>query len=319
MLYVQELTLPGRDASLDALSRAKNNRTCYNNVYPFGVFDNWEELRIPLHPLTIFYGGNGSGKTTLLNLLGEKLGLERRSIYNRTSFLQPYLELCRCTTTGKRWHEGKVLTSDDVFDDLLDQRSLNQGIDLARGEVFQEYRSLREGTFQMRSLEEFDQLKKVVLAQRKKGSGSDFVRRTLGGNLPGRSNGETALHYFTNQIQEDSLYLLDEPENSLSPAFQQELAGFLADSVRFFRCQLILSTHSPFLLAMPGAVVYDLDELEAVEQAAIQPKPWTQLPAVQAYYGFFKDHARELEDASSSPQTIETEEKGARGCQQGKN
>lgn len=205
-----------------------------------------------------------------------------------------------------------------MFDDLLDQRSLNQGIDLAREELLQEYRSLRGDSFQLKSLEDFDQLKKVVLAQRKKGSGSDFVRRTLGENLRGRSNGETALHYFTNQIQEDGLYLLDEPENSLSPAFQQELAGFLADSVRFFRCQLILSTHSPFLLAMPGAVVYDLDG-EAERQAGFQPKPWAQLPAVQAYYGFFKAHAQELEDGSLSPQTIETEEKGARGCQEGKN
>ena len=300
-MYLAELRLPSRSAAEDALEAAINKRTCYNNVYPFGVFDHWEEVTVPLHPLTIFYGGNGSGKTTLLNLLGEKQGLARRSVYNCTPFFQTYAALCRCTTTGKRWREGKVLTSDDVFDDLLDQRSLNQGIDLARGELLQEYRQLREERFQMESLEDFDHLKKLVLAQRKQASGSDFVRRTLGGNLRGRSNGETALHYFTNQLQEDGLYLLDEPENSLSPAFQQELAGFLADSVRFFRCQLILSTHSPFLLAMPGAVVYDLDELEAVEQAAIQPKPWTQLPAVQAYYGFFKDHARELEDASSSP------------------
>ena len=318
-MYLAELRLPSRSAAEDALEAAINKRSCYNNVYPFGVFDHWEALSIPLYPLTIFYGGNGSGKTTLLNLLGEKLELERRSVYNRTPFFQPFVELCHCTTTGKRWHEGKVLTSDDVFDDLLDQRSLNQGIDLARTEVLQEYRSLREEHFQMQSLEDFDHLKKVVLAQRKKSSGSDFVRRTLGGNLRGRSNGETALHYFTHQIQEDGLYLLDEPENSLSPAFQQELAGFLADSVRFFRCQLILSTHSPFLLAMPGAVVYDLDGWRDTDQEEIQPSPWVQLPAVQAYHAFFQAHAQELEDASSSPQEREREEKGARGCQREKN
>ena len=277
-MYLAELRLPSRSAAEDALEAAINKRSCYNNVYPFGVFDHWEAL----------------------NLLGEKLELERRSVYNRTPFFQPFVELCHCTT-GKRWHEGKVLTSDDVFDDLLDQRSLNQGIDLARTEVLQEYRSLREEHFQMQSLEDFDHLKKVVLAQRKKGSGSDFVRRTLGGNLRGRSNGETALHYFTHQIQEDGLYLLDEPENSLSPAFQQELAGFLADSVRFFRCQLILSTHSPFLLAMPGAVVYDLDGWRDTDQEEIQPSPWVQLPAVQAYHAFFQAHAQELEDASSPP------------------
>ena len=40
---------------------------------------------------------------------------------------------------------------------------------------------------------------------------------------------------------------------------QQELVHFLEDSVRFFGCQLLIATHSPFLLAMKGAKIYDLD------------------------------------------------------------
>lgn len=292
MQYVSELILPPRGAAEGALEEAKNKRTCYQNVYPFGVFDGWEEERLPLAPLTVFYGGNGSGKTTLLNLLGEKLELDRRSLYNRSHFFACYAELCQCRLTGKRWHEGRVLTSDDVFDDLLDQRSLNQGIDLERDQLLAEYKILREEQgFQLRSLEDYETLKKVILAKRRKGSGSDYVRRTLGQEFRGRSNGETALHYFTNQMQDGGLYLLDEPENSLSVQFQKELAGFLADSVRFFSCQVILSTHSPFLLAMPGAVVYDLD------RRPIRAAAWTELPAVRTYYEFFKEHAAELDSA----------------------
>lgn len=55
--------------------------------------------------------------------------------------------------------------------------------------------------------------------------------------------------------------------------------------------EVILSTHSPFLLAMPGAVVYDLDQ-RPIRQAA-----WTQLPAVRTYCEFFKEHAAELDSA----------------------
>lgn len=292
MQYVSEWILPPRSTAEEALEEARNRRTCYQNGYPFGVFDHWEEERLPLAPLTIFYGGNGSGKTTLLNLMGEKLGLERRSLYNSSHFFSCYADLCQCRLTGKRWHEGRVLTSDDVFDDLLDQRSLNQGIDLERDQLLMEYKRLREDqSFQFRSLEDYETLKKVILAKRRKGSGSDYVRRTLGQEIRGRSNGESALHYFTNQIQDNGLYLLDEPENSLSVPFQKELAGFLADSVRFFSCQVILSTHSLFLLAMPGAVVYDLD------QRPIRAAAWTQLPAVRAYRDFFREHAAELDSA----------------------
>ncbi len=62
------------------------------------------------------------------------------------------------------------------------------------------------------------------------------------------------------KICEDGLFLLDEPENSLSPERQLKLLKFLEDSARFFGCQLIIATHSPFILSMRGAKIYDFDE-----------------------------------------------------------
>ena len=79
------------------------------------------------------------------------------------------------------------------------------------------------------------------------------------GNVRTYSNGESAYKYFVEQVEEDGLYLLDEPENSLSPKRQLELKQYIEDSARFFNCQFILSTHSPFLLSMRGAKIYDLD------------------------------------------------------------
>lgn len=287
MIYLSRFTLPDQDRREEALKDAVNNRTCFTNYYPFHVFDNWEEESLSFEPITIFYGGNGSGKTTLLNLIGEKLKLERRSVFNRSSFFQDFVDLCRCESRRVP-ADSQVLTSDDVFDDLLDLRTLNQGIDGERTNLLKEYKELRYGDFQMKSLEDYDQLKKVVQAKKKHDSGSDFVRRNIGGNVRGKSNGETAFRYFTNQIREDALYLLDEPENSLSARYQRELAQFLEDSARFFGCQIVLSTHSPFLLAMKGARVYDLD------RRPIQPRMWTDLPNVRVWHDFFKEHEEEF-------------------------
>ncbi len=107
--------------------------------------------------------------------------------------------------------------------------------------------------------------------------------------MPGKSNGESAFLYFTREIQEGGLYLLDEPENSLSPQLQEELLQFLEDSARFYRCQFIISTHSPFLLSLRGARIYDLDG------DRVEVRPWTQLEHVRAYWRLFQERGREFE------------------------
>lgn len=282
MLYLSGFSLPAKSRQEEVLEAAVRNRTCYNNYYPFNMFDTWEGEHLTFAPITILYGGNGSGKTTLLNLMGEKLGLERRSVYNRSSFFDDFVRLCQAE--GSAPAGSGVLTSDDVFDDLLDLRTLNEGIDRERGRLLEEYRHLRRESVQMQSLADYDHLKQVVRTQKRGSSGSDYVREELGKNIPGKSNGETALRYFTHTIREDALYLLDEPENSLSAQKQQELARFLEDSARFFGCQIILSTHSPILLAMEGAKVYDMD------QRPIREVAWTELPAVRCWYEFFRAH-----------------------------
>ena len=110
----------------------------------------------------------------------------------------------------------------------------------------------------------------------------------MGVATAGRSNGESAFLYFTREIQEGGLYLLDEPENSLSPARQLELAQFLHDSARFYNCQFVIATHSPFLLAMPGARVYDLDA------EPVTTRKWTELENVRATWEFFQAHRDEF-------------------------
>ena len=107
-------------------------------------------------------------------------------------------------------------------------------------------------------------------------------------NVREYSNGESAFMYFTEKIQVRGLYLLDEPENSLSPKLQIELMKYIEDSARYFDCQFVISTHSPFLLAINGAKIYDLDE------NPVDVKRWTELENVQMYFDFFKKYEEEF-------------------------
>ena len=183
--------------------------------------------------------------------------------------------------------ESRIITSDDVFDFILNMSAINDGIDEKREELFEEYLDAKYSDFRMKSLEDYDRLKKVNMARRK--TQSRYVRNNLMDNAREHSNGESAFLYFSEKIKEDGLYLLDEPENSLSPERQQELVRFIEDSARFFGCQFVIATHSPFLLAVRNARIYDMDE------EPVDVKRWTQLPNVRAYYDFFKKHKEEFE------------------------
>ena len=221
--------------------------------------------------------------------MAEKLGLPRDTPYNRSNFFEDYTDRCDFRLAGPTANlpaASRVITSDDVFDFMLNIRTLNQGIDRKREELFDEYLEAKHSHFQMRSLADYEELKKVNLSRSK--TQSKFVREMLMDNVREHSNGESAFLYFQEKMQEAGLYLLDEPENSLSPERQQELAQFLENSARFFDCQLIIATHSPFLLAIHGAKIYDLDE------DPVDVKKWTQLSNVRAYYDFFQAHSREI-------------------------
>lgn len=285
MIYLSRFTFPSLEEEYDFEFRQKH--TCYDTYYPFRILSGHQLERLDFEPVTILYGGNGSGKTTALNVIGEKLGLKRDTLYNRSNFFEDYTKLCSYETDAKIPPASRIITSDDVFDFMLHLRSINEGIDLKRGEVFEEYYALRNKSFRMESMEDYEQLKKVVSARGK--TKSAFVREQVQNNIREHSNGESAFMYFAQNIGENALYLLDEPENSLSPAKQQELLKFLEDSARFFGCQFVIATHSPFLLSMRGAKIYDMDE------NPVDVKRWTSLSNVREYYDFFKKHEREFE------------------------
>jgi predicted ATPase len=181
---------------------------------------------------------------------------------------------------------SRIITSDDVFDMMLDIRSINEGIDRKREQLAEDYYVLKQEKFQLRSLDDLDHLHRVTQARSK--TKSRFIENESGKSLRERSNGESALMYFQSRIEMDTLCLLDEPENSLSPENQVILADFLAESVRYCGNQLVISTHSPFLLALPGEKIINLDERSRIVDN------WTELKNARVYYDFFKKHADEF-------------------------
>ena len=274
----------------------KLEMSCYSGqVYPFKVFPKKGLERLEFSPITIFYGGNGSGKSTLLNIIAQKTDVLRTAPFNNTPYFEDYLELCQAEDTfaNRLPRESRIITSDDVFDFLLDIRTVNEGVDRRREEIFEEYDALakhyeRTGkSYLLTSLSDYDNFKRHNEAKTK--SKNQFTKRRLPNNVGGKSNGESAYAYFTEYIRENALYLLDEPENSLSAALQVKLAGFIEEAVRFYHCQFIISTHSPFLLAMRDAKIYDLDANPARE------RDWTELENVRIYQSFFEKHRNKFE------------------------
>lgn len=284
MIYLSHFEFPHIEREYSFLMGLK--RTCYDSVYPFQILSKHHLQMLDFEPVTILYGGNGSGKSTALNVIAEKLGLTRDTLYNRSNFFEDYTRMCSFEAEQRIPKHSCIITSDDVFDFMLNLRSLNEGIDHRREELFDEYLEAKYSHFQMKSLDDYEQLKKVNAARSK--TQSKFVRANLMDNVREHSNGESAFLYFSEKIKENGLYLLDEPENSLSPERQQELLKCLEDSTRFFGCQFIIATHSPFLLSMRGAKIYDLDE------EVVDVKRWTELKNVRAYYEFFQMHEKEF-------------------------
>lgn len=289
MIYLSSFHLPTRDEDENYFytGSAKTFRTCYTTKYPFGMFrDRGLPDELEFSDITIICGNNGSGKSTILNVIAEKLNLSRSSPFNRSDFFSDYVELCDYILEKSLSLNSSVITSDDVFERVLDIRRINDGIDNKREDLLREWLENNgdDADTRFHGLDDYERWKKVVDSRSKRVSQSQFLRSRLRRNVEERSNGESSLALFVDAIADDALYLLDEPENSLSPANQLELKYFIEDCVRNHGCQFIISTHSPFLLSLKGARIYDIDS------NPIKVSKWTELECVKVYREFFKEN-----------------------------
>ncbi len=300
-MYLTSFTLPISMEEILYKQKAATNGGLefgyVDNPYPCGLFGERELYEVDFDRITIFYGGNGSGKSTLLNLIAQKLELNRIAPYNSSEMFDSYVDYCEYTLgydeEGFRYripNGSRIITSDDIFDYMLTVRTNNEEISESKDDAKEEWANLRFGeTIKFSGMQDHEALRMQVLARSKSVSRRKFIRKTAGQEVKLNSNGETALKYFEGKLKNDTLYCLDEPENSMSPKMQLELVSMLEEMARYCGCQFIIATHSPFLLALEGARIYDLDARPACL------KNWWELENTKVYYEFFRKHGHLFE------------------------
>ena len=135
MIYLKELKLASDHDETKEILREK--RTCFGTMYPFKIFPDKNLERLTFEPVTFFCGGNGSGKSTLLNIISEKIHAIRHSEYNKSAFFETYTDLCRINA-AELPQNSQMLSSDDVFDYVMNMRYLNNNVDFHREELFRD-------------------------------------------------------------------------------------------------------------------------------------------------------------------------------------
>lgn len=284
MVYLKSFKLLNSEEEMYMLSG--ETRTYIKNNYPFLIFPNKKLENISFSDITIFYGNNGSGKSTLLNIIANKIGASRNlQLLKGENFIN-YLKLCKYDMNNSNCFETKMINSEDIFDYLINVKCINSNLVNQRNNLVNEFVDNKYYK-KAKDVTDIEEMKKVISARKK--TMSKYVRENiLAKDIVEQSNGETALMYFTKEITENGIFILDEPENSLSPIMQIKLAKFLEDSVRFFNCQFIIATHSPFILGIKDALIYDLDSIP------VKTRKWSELDNVKEFYKFFKDREEEF-------------------------
>lgn len=86
------------------------------------------------------------------------------------------------------------------------------------------------------------------------------MRKNYGDNMQAYSHGEAYLKILQTRILNKGIYLLDEPEAALSPLKQLSLIAFILEVLKTRNAQFIIATHSPILMGIPDATLYEIQE-----------------------------------------------------------
>lgn len=252
------------------------------NIYPYNVFQNKYIDPFVFSPITVFYGNNGSGKSTLLNIIADKLNLKGKesAISNKLGTV----DYCSTFTLECSYSLGdddygreiaeipetsRYIKSEDI---LYEIKKVQQEQVLSDG---LEYDFVKNGMSK-------EQARNYLAKNRYK------LEKNIQFAQEKYSNGETSMQYFDEYLKPNGLYLLDEPEVSLSPANQVLLAEEINKLTRLLQCQFIIATHSPFMLGTLNAKIYDIDTKE------YDVTKWSDLENVRYFYNFFKQHETEF-------------------------
>ncbi len=221
-----------------------------NDQYPFNlpIFRHTERVTFDA-PVTLFVGENGTGKSTLLEALAYKCGIHIWQDTERRRFeFNPYEDKFR-DYISVEWVDGPVPGG------------------FFGSSVFRDFAQI---------LDEW-------------AAASPRILEYFGGkSLLTQSHGQSTMSFFKARYQVKGLYLLDEPETALSPVSQVGLLEVLTRMGRAGHAQFIIATHSPIILACPGALIYSFD------QASIEPIEYEETEHYKVYKNFMEDRENYL-------------------------
>lgn len=196
--------------------------------------------------ITFIIGENGSGKSTLLEAIAYRLQLPHmdgrgydKKCFDAARKLLPFLEL--------EWNMersvGFFFRAED-FGDYLNS--------VHRADV---------DLHNQMGLGDND-IPDHIVRQMKDSANYQLhkVRRDYGQELDSFSHGEAYMHIIKEMVNQRGIYLLDEPEASLSPSKQLAFLYFIREHLQNFTSQFIIATHSPILMAYPNAFIYEVSD-----------------------------------------------------------
>lgn len=203
------------------------------SLYPFSIplIANLKSITVPSQ-VTFFVGENGSGKSAILEAIALKAGFGpeggSRNIHFKTSYENTY--------------EGTEL--------------LAQSFTLS-------WRQKRTDGYFFRAESFFNIANYLDTMAHTGGQGPALTYAPYGGkSLHAQSHGESFLSFFSHRLGKGGFFILDEPEAALSPQRQLSLLVIINEMCQHPNTQFILATHSPLLLAYPGATIYSCDSNE---------------------------------------------------------
>jgi predicted ATPase len=219
--------------------------------YPFNlnIFHETKSILFD-SPVTFFVGENGTGKSTLLEAITHKCGIYIWGCIERKRLKVNLYERRLYEAIDIEWTDGPVHGS------------------FFASQVFRNFAQILDewAAADPRSLEYFG-----------------------GKSLLTQSHGQSLMSFFKARYKIKGIYFMDEPETALSPKSQLDLLAVLKDMSQAGHAQFIVATHSPILMACPGAKIYSFDHVH------VKQVDYEKTEQFQIYKGFMEDRNKYLD------------------------